>query len=119
MPFTQCLTRRGRFPYLVTLLVAVPASWGGDGLLPVGVNHGLDYILGVSFLPRTKEGAYAQMPYEEITEAQYRAMMCVHSNRGIDRRSGGGVHIQGSGGDAGVGEKGGFDSSICVVVYFQ
>jgi hypothetical protein len=34
-------------------------------------------IAGVSFLPRTKEGAYLQMPYEEITEPQYRAMLYV------------------------------------------
>jgi hypothetical protein len=34
-------------------------------------------VSGVSFLPRTKEGAYLQMPYEEITEPQYRAMLYV------------------------------------------
>ena len=30
-------------------------------------------LQGVSFLPRMPLGAYAQMPYEAITEAEYRA----------------------------------------------
>jgi hypothetical protein len=41
------------------------------------IAHALDYyqfqLKGVSFLPRTPAGAYAQMPYEAIDEARYRA----------------------------------------------
>ncbi|KNC83037.1 hypothetical protein SARC_04685 [Sphaeroforma arctica JP610] len=43
------------------------------------LKHALDFfqyqLKGISFLPRTPEGAYAQMPYEEITEAEYKRMM--------------------------------------------
>ena len=39
------------------------------------IPRALDYfqyqLKGVSFLPRTPAGAYAQMPYEEITQEQY------------------------------------------------
>jgi ribonucleoside-triphosphate reductase len=41
------------------------------------LTDALDYfqyqLKGVSFLPRAEAGAYAQMPYEAITEAEYRA----------------------------------------------
>lgn len=47
------------------------------------LKHALDHfqymLKGVSFLPATKEGAYAQMPYEEITEEKYNELMCVSS----------------------------------------
>ena len=39
------------------------------------IEHALDYfqyqLKGISFLPDHEEGAYRQMPYEEITEKQY------------------------------------------------
>jgi adenosylcobalamin-dependent ribonucleoside-triphosphate reductase len=39
------------------------------------LQYALDYfqyqLKGISFLPRSKTGAYRQMPYEEITEEQY------------------------------------------------
>jgi hypothetical protein len=39
------------------------------------IKHALDYyqyqLKGVSFLPKLEAGAYAQMPYEEITEERY------------------------------------------------
>ncbi len=41
--------------------------------------HALAYfqyqLKGVSLLPKTPMGAYAQMPYEEITEGEYKARM--------------------------------------------
>jgi ribonucleoside-triphosphate reductase (thioredoxin) len=40
------------------------------------LSHALDIyqyqLKGVTMLPRTKLGAYPQMPYEAITEVQYR-----------------------------------------------
>lgn len=43
------------------------------------IAHALTYfqyqLKGVSFLPRTEAGAYAQMPYEAITEEQYQALV--------------------------------------------
>lgn len=37
-------------------------------------------LKGISFLPRLDAGAYPQMPYQEITEAQYREVrLCVIS----------------------------------------
>ena len=39
-----------------------------------GLTHSL-WGQGVSFLPRTKTGAYAQMPYEAITEEAYYSMV--------------------------------------------
>ena len=43
------------------------------------VAHALDYfqyqLKGVSFLPRDNNGAYTQMPYEEVTEEEYLEMM--------------------------------------------
>jgi hypothetical protein len=42
------------------------------------LQYALDYfqyqLKGISFLPRSKAGAYRQMPYEEITEEQYNKM---------------------------------------------
>lgn len=42
------------------------------------LKHALDVfqyqLKGISFLPRMKAGAFAQMPYEEITEEEYNAM---------------------------------------------
>jgi adenosylcobalamin-dependent ribonucleoside-triphosphate reductase len=38
------------------------------------LNYYQYQLKGVSFLPRTKKGAFPQMPYEAITEAQYEAM---------------------------------------------
>jgi adenosylcobalamin-dependent ribonucleoside-triphosphate reductase len=42
------------------------------------IAHALDYfqysLKGISFLPREEEGAYAQMPYEAITEVEYQQM---------------------------------------------
>lgn len=35
------------------------------------LNHFQFQLKGVSFLPRLAQGAYAQMPYEEITDAEY------------------------------------------------
>ena len=39
------------------------------------LKHALEYfqyqLKGVSFLPRLEAGAYAQMPYEEISESEY------------------------------------------------
>ena len=39
------------------------------------LEHALDYfqykLKGISFLPRVEHGAYAQMPYESITEEEY------------------------------------------------
>ena len=32
-------------------------------------------LKGISFLPKTEVGAYQQMPYEEITEKEYRSML--------------------------------------------
>ena len=43
------------------------------------IAHALNYyqyqLKGVSFLPRLKQGAYPQMPYEEITEERYVEMV--------------------------------------------
>ena len=43
-------------------------------LIPLALVHS-DYfqyqLKGISFLPRTEQGAYEQMPYEAITEEQY------------------------------------------------
>jgi ribonucleoside-triphosphate reductase (thioredoxin) len=36
-------------------------------------------LKGASFLPRLPSGAYAQMPYEEIDEVKYKAMVSVAS----------------------------------------
>ena len=42
------------------------------------LRHALDLyqyqLKGVSFLPRLEKGAYAQMPYEEITREKYETM---------------------------------------------
>jgi ribonucleoside-triphosphate reductase len=42
------------------------------------LSHALDVfqyqLKGVSFLPRLEHGAYAQMPYEEMTENEYESM---------------------------------------------
>ena len=41
------------------------------------IKHALSYfqysLKGISFLPRLEKGAYAQMPYEAISEEQYKA----------------------------------------------
>jgi len=43
------------------------------------LEHALAYfqyqLKGISFLPKLKAGAYAQMPYEEISEAEYQERM--------------------------------------------
>jgi len=43
------------------------------------IKHALNYfqyqLKGVSFLPKTEQGSYAQMPYEEITKEQYDQMV--------------------------------------------
>jgi len=39
--------------------------------LPHALNYFQYQLKGVSFLPRLELGAYAQMPYEEISEAEY------------------------------------------------
>jgi ribonucleoside-triphosphate reductase len=38
------------------------------------LNYFQYQLKGVSFLPRLEKGAYAQMPYEEISESEYRDM---------------------------------------------
>ena len=42
------------------------------------IQHALNYfqyrLKGISFLPKLAQGAFAQMPYESITEAEYRAI---------------------------------------------
>jgi len=42
------------------------------------IKNSLNYfqyqLKGISFLPKSEDGAYAQMPYEEITEQQYNTM---------------------------------------------
>lgn len=45
-----------------------------------GLTHSL-WGQGVSFLPRTKTGAYAQMPYEAITEEAYYSMVTPSGGR--------------------------------------
>ena len=40
--------------------------------LPNALNYFQYQLKGVSFLPRLEYGAYAQMPYEKITESEYR-----------------------------------------------
>lgn len=40
--------------------------------LPHALNYFQYQLKGVSFLPRLETGAYPQMPYEEISEAEYR-----------------------------------------------
>lgn len=47
-----------------------------------GLTHSLSWGQGVSFLPRTKTGAYAQMPYEAITEEAYYSMVTPSGGRG-------------------------------------
>eukprot|EP01134_Creolimax_fragrantissima_P005165 CFRG5165T1 len=53
------------------------------------LKHALDFfqyqLKGISFLPRTPEGAYQQMPYEEISESEYNKMMS--EVKSIDFRS--------------------------------
>ena len=43
------------------------------------IASALDYfqyqLKGISFLPKMELGAYKQMPYEEITEKQYKKMV--------------------------------------------
>ena len=43
------------------------------------ISNALDYfqyqLKGISLLPKTEVGAYRQMPYEEITEKQYKKMV--------------------------------------------
>ena len=43
------------------------------------IRFALDYfqyqLKGISFLPRLEHGAYAQMPYEEISESRYLEMI--------------------------------------------
>ena len=43
------------------------------------IKHALEmfqyHLKGISFLPRLEQGAYAQMPYEAISEADYNAMV--------------------------------------------
>ena len=45
------------------------------------LEHALNYaqtkLKGISFLPRVEKGAYAQMPYEEITEEVYKSRVAV------------------------------------------
>ena len=52
------------------------------------LQHALSYfqyqLKGVSFLPKLPQGAYAQMPYEEITEEQYQAMTAPLKGKRID-----------------------------------
>jgi ribonucleoside-triphosphate reductase len=43
--------------------------------LEAALNYAQYSLKGVSFLPRSEKKAYPQMPYEEITEAEYRSMM--------------------------------------------
>lgn len=48
------------------------------------LRHALEYfqyqLKGVSFLPRQPQGAYAQMPYEEIDQHTYNSMVaCAHT----------------------------------------
>ncbi|ETW00821.1 ribonucleoside-triphosphate reductase, adenosylcobalamin-dependent [Aphanomyces invadans] len=59
------------------------------------LEHALAYfqyqLKGVSLLPKVPHGAYAQMPYEEISEATYRTMVAALSPvsfRGIRSRGG-------------------------------
>ena len=49
---------------------------GDDEWLTVGawVYKNIDYISGVSFLPRDN-GSYRQAPYEEIDEAKYNELL--------------------------------------------
>lgn len=53
------------------------------------IKHALDYfqyqLKGISFLPQTK-GVYPQMPYEELSKAQYeQGMLNLHQLR-VDRQ---------------------------------
>ncbi len=40
--------------------------------IPAALEHFQYDLKGVSFLPRVETGAYAQMPYEAITEDRFR-----------------------------------------------
>jgi ribonucleotide reductase alpha subunit len=47
-----------------------PEREGPD--IAAALQHYQYQLKGVSFLPKTKRGAYPQMPYEEISEAEYK-----------------------------------------------
>ena len=55
--------------------------------------HALDVyqyqLKGISFLPKTEVGAYAQMPYEEVTEEVYRERVGRLGGRKVDFWRGG------------------------------
>ena len=43
--------------------------------IPFALNYFQYQLKGISLLPRLEQGAYRQMPYEEITEKQYNKMV--------------------------------------------
>ena len=43
--------------------------------LATALNYFQNQLKGISFLPKLEIGAYKQMPYEEITEKQYKKMV--------------------------------------------
>lgn len=55
--------------------VSATISFDPDKVSSDEIAHCLDFfqydLKGISFLPKTPVGAYAQMPYQEITEAEY------------------------------------------------
>ena len=55
--------------YLRFLAMCVYMYMVWSGLTHVQFQYQLK---GISFLPKMELGAYAQMPYEEITEAKYK-----------------------------------------------
>lgn len=61
------------------------------------IQHALNYfqyqLKAVSFLPRTEKGAYAQMPYESITEERYNELSA--NLKPIDFSSISGIETQG------------------------
>ena len=62
-----------RADVVVTVITFDPEKEGPQ--IANALNFFQYQLKGISFLPKTEIGAYKQMPYEEITETDYRKML--------------------------------------------